>query len=77
MTNVEKIATMVLEYTEKHDETPFTDIQFIEDNKIDIEIKEDFEKELNKEFDNPSEVLGDYFTDVIHKIVEELSEKED
>ena len=74
-TNNEKVETLVSEYFHKHQESPFKDFHEKEDNQMAVDLDSDFEKELVETFgDKTSEVLGEYISDLIRNITDNLSE---
>jgi len=77
MSEIKKLEGIINKYIEENNVSPFTDIKFVNDETGEIEVEMDtkFEKIIDEEFENPSKVMGDYFTQVIKEIVETM-EKE-
>ena len=78
MTEIKKLEELINKYVDETNESPFTDIKFVDDKTGEIEIEMDtkFEKIVNEEFKDSSKVLGDYFTQVIKEIVEGMEKEE-
>jgi len=76
-TNIEIVENLVTEYYKEHQESPFKDFQAKDDDQVAVDMDVKFEKSITEVFgDRTSEVLGEYITDLIRNLMENLDENE-
>ena len=76
-TDSEKIEQFVAEYFTKHQESPFKEFQVKEEDQMSVDMDANFEETITTEFgDKTSEVLGEYISNLIRGLMDNLDEKE-
>ena len=73
-----ELSDLVTEHMKENGTSPFTDIQFEEQEggNLQVDMVKEFEAKLSEKFENLTDVLGDYFSAVIKETVAKFEELE-
>ena len=76
-TDIEIIEELVTAYYHKHEASPFKDFQVKEDDQMAVDMDATFEESIKEAFgDRSAEVLGEYISDLVRNLMENLDEDE-